>query len=329
MARLSTTEKGNESKKSSKKGYQWDKFYDESPEHYGWVVEVNMKTGDAKKLIGLGRCAHECATVSRTKDGRLAVYTGDDKAGECIYKYISDEKDNLETGELFVADTKKGQWISLDIEKQPVLKGKFKNQLEVFVRLREAAKLVGGTPQDRPEDIEVDPQTGNVFVTLTNNVKKGNLHGGILKIEEKDADHGAEEFKSSTFIKGGTSSGISSPDNLVFDPKGNLWITSDISGKVLNKGPYSSFGNNGLYYVPMSGPDAGKVIQVASAPNDAEFTGPCFSDDGKTLFLSVQHPGSETKSLNKFTSNWPHGGSNMPKSAVITISGSLMNQLMS
>ena len=61
---------------------QWEKYFNHSPEHYGWVVEVNPITGEAKKLTALGRFAHESATTNLAKDGRCVVYTADDKKDE-------------------------------------------------------------------------------------------------------------------------------------------------------------------------------------------------------------------------------------------------------
>ena len=75
------------------------------------------------------------------------------------------------------------------------------------------------------------------------------------------------------------------------------------------------------------GKQKGKAIQVASAPVDAELTGPWFSPDCKTLFLSVQHPGSKSKSLDQLTSNWPDGGNSVPKSSVICLKGDLINKV--
>ncbi|MCB0390612.1 MAG: DUF839 domain-containing protein [Bdellovibrionales bacterium] len=308
--------------------FAWDKFFNYSPEHYGWVVEVNPITGYTKKHTSLGRYAHECATVTEARDGRIVVYSGDDKNDECIYKLISKEQNSIDKGDLYVADTKNGKWISLDIEKQPLLKKYFKNQLEVLRHTRFAAHEVGGTALDRPEDIEIDPQTGDVYVTLTNNKPKGNFHGSILKISEKDGDAAALEFQASTFLAGGELTGFSSPDNMVFDRKGNLWMTNDISDKAMNNPPYTKFKNNGLYYIPLRGAHAGKVFQVGSAPSDAELTGPCFSDDGRTLFLSVQHPGATTKDLKKPTSHWPDGGNSTPKPSVVTISGPALDKLV-
>lgn len=298
----------------------WEKFYDNPPEHYGWVVEVNPKTGECKKHVALGRCAHECATIKQLDDGRLVVYTGDDSTDECLYKFVSAEAGSLEKGTLYVANTEKGEWVSLDYETQTVLQENFKHQTEVLIRLREAAKLVGGTPLDRPEDIEIDPVTGSVLIALTNNKPKGNYFGSILKIEETDGAHDALTFTSDTYLAGGEETGFACPDNMAFDLGGNLWFTSDISGSKVGKEPYTAFQNNGLFLVPRMGDLAGKVIQIASAPKDAEFTGPFFAPNGD-LFLSVQHPGETSPSLAELSSNWPDGGNHIPKSSVIVISG--------
>lgn len=304
---------------------KWNEFYPRSPEHYGWVVEVEPLTGKAKKLISMGRCAHECAAVTKAKNGKVVAYTGDDTNDEHLYKFISDSSDSLEKGKLYVASLEKGQWLSLDINDQPILKQKFKDQTEIQIYAREAAKLVGATPLDRPEDIEFDPLTGNVLIALTNNKPKKNFYGSILKIMEDNNDPGSLTFKHDTFLAGGPNKGFACPDNMVFDQVGNLWFTTDIGGYDVNKAAYKDLGNNGLYVFIRTGAHQGKVIQVASAPIDAEFTGPCFSPDYKTLFLSVQHPGEMSKSLDKLTSTWPDGG--IPKSSVVTITGPLLDQI--
>jgi secreted PhoX family phosphatase len=304
----------------------WDKIYPRSPEQYGWVVEVEPKTGKAKKLISLGRCAHECAAVTKAKNGKVVAYTGDDKINEHLYKFISDSTDSLERGKLYVANLEKGQWLSLDINDQPILKNKFKTQTEIQIYAREAAKLVGATPLDRPEDIEFDPLTGNVFVALTNNKQNKNYHGSILKIVEDNNDPASLTFKQEVFLTGGKEHGFACPDNMVFDPQGNLWFTTDMAGGEMNKGPYEGLGNNSLFVFMRKGAHQGKVMRVASAPVDAEFTGPCFSPDYKTLFLSVQHPGETSPSIDKLTSTWPDG--TIPKSSVITLTGPLLEKIV-
>lgn len=297
----------------------WETVFPHPPEHYGWVVEVDPFSGKAKKHVNLGRFAHESATCAKAKDGRVAVYSGDDKKDEHLYKFVSSSGDNFDKGVLYAANIEKGQWLPLDLKLSPSLKKRFKNQTEVMINAREAAKMLGATPLARPEDIEIHPFTGDVFVALTNNKKKGNYHGEILKISEKNKDHGSENFTSKTFYTGGAPGGLTCPDNMAFDRNGNLWVASDISGYSIGKEPYKRFGNNGLYVIPATGPKAGRPIQMASAPVDAELTGLKFSPDQKTLFLSVQHPGENTKDLAQPTSVWP--GGKTPKPSVVAIEG--------
>ncbi len=319
-------EQGNATREPGYLAWQ-EKYPDHMPEHYGWVVEVDLFTGEARKLVALGRCCHECATVHRNPDGTVVVYSGDDGSDRCLYKFISSEPNSLEKGTLYVADTINGKWISLDWNEQPILQEKFKDQTEVLVRLREAAPLVGGTPLNRPEDIEIDPISGNVFVSLTNNKLKEDYHGSILKISEHSEDKTSLTFSSETYLAGGEE--FSCPDNMAFDNMGNLWFTSDISGSAFQHEIYAKFKSNGLFVVPRSGDQAGKVIQVGSAPVAAEFTGPWFSPDSRTLFLSVQHPGetSPTTETKDLTSNWPDGDGAVPKSAVIAITGELLDTI--
>lgn len=309
--------------------YGWEKFYNYPPEHYGWVVEVDPKSGSAQKHIALGRFAHECCTLYELEDKRIVAYSGDDKVDEHLYKFISSKPGSLKEGTLYVADTINGKWLSLDWESQPLLKEKFKDQTEVLIRVREAAKLLGATELNRPEDIEIDPITGHILVSLTNNTPKGDYHGSILKIEEADEKFDSLTFKASTYLAGGEESGFSCPDNLAFDLSGNLWFTSDISGSSMNKEdkPYMTFKNNSLFVVPRYGNGAGDVIRVASAPIDAELTGPWFSPDGKTLFLSVQHPGEQTTDVSNPTSKWPFDQDGIPKPAVVAITGDLIEKM--
>ena len=303
----------------------WDRYLDYPPEHYGWVVEVDPFTGAANKLTALGRFAHEGATVTLAGDGRPVVYMGDDKTNEHIYKFIGAEPGSLTQGTLYAADTERGRWLPLARDRDKLLKDAFSTQTELLVRTREAAKLAGATPQDRPEDIEIDPQTGAVLVALTKHPLRP--YGSLLKLAEKDNDPAAEEFTASAFLAGGTENGFACPDNLVFDPRGNLWMCTDISSDNLNKPPYASFKNNGLFHIPMSGMHTGMPIQVASAPPGAELTGPTFSPEGRTLFLSVQHPGENSPSANALSSHWPGGGSALPRPGVICISGPLLDEL--
>lgn len=319
-------EQGRRLVKPGPSAYGWESFFPRPPEHYGWVVEVNPHSGACKKLTALGRFSHECATTIEAADGRCVVYSGDDREGGRLYKFVASRPGALERGSLFAANLERRRWLPLSMTDNPALRERFLDHTDLLVRAREAAELAGATPLDRPEDIEIDPRTGAVFVALTNNKHQNNYYGSILKLREKDNDPTGLEFEWETFLMGGLENGFACPDNMVFDRHGNLWMTSDIAENELNAGPYEGFGNNGLFYIPLHGPLAGGVYRFATAPNEAEFTGPCFSPDQRTLFLSVQHPGSRSTARG-YTSHWPDGGNRAPRPGVITISGPLLDSL--
>lgn len=305
---------------------QWDSA-EMPPEHYGWVVEIDPKAQTSQKLISLGRFSHECATVTHAKDGRAVVYMGDDKAGECFYKFISQSSSSLTEGILYVADLTTKQWQPIQIS-EPKLR-MFKSQTELLIRTREAAKLMGGTPLNRPEDVAVHPLTQDVFVACTNNKKVGDAHGAIYKFSEKQADAGALSFDWSIYRSGGEKSGFSSPDNLMFDSIGNLWITTDVDEKLIQNPDYQFLGNNSLFLIPAIGPHRGELIRVASGPNGCELTGPCLSPDESTLFLSVQHPGGDYKvHKGRPLSAWPFTDKEKPLPSVVAIKGPLLKNLI-
>ncbi|MFC4776542.1 PhoX family protein [Paenibacillus sp. GCM10023252] len=309
--------------------------------HYGWVVEVDpFDKSYLKKHTALGRFNHENTAMGLAADGRVVVYMGDDKKDACVYKFISKNKyvkakgrtnaALLTEGTLYVANLKSGKWLPVTIEAvtkalekgTPEQKAKFKTQADVVTYAQEAGLLVGGTPTDRPEDIEISPFDSTVFICHTNNDLHGNIHGHITRIFEAGSDLGALEFDFEIFAAGGRQSGFSSPDNLAFDSNGHLWVVTDISSSSQNKGVHKTFMNNGLFVIPTSGSGKGQALQFASGPNDSELTGPFFTPDEQTLFLSVQHPGENTTDLANPTSLWPHrSGDKKARCGVVAISG--------
>lgn len=100
------------------------------------------------------------------------------------------------------------------------------------------------------------------------------------------------------------------PDNLGIDPQGRLWIVTDSDGHGIP--------NNGCYVVPVTGADRGKLQQLASGPTGCEMSGCEFTPDGRTLFLSIQHPG-EGGTLEKPISQWPDGNKLPPRAAVVAV----------
>lgn len=307
-----------------KSEFDWWRHFPLSPRHYGWVVEINPKTGNAVKHVSLGRFRHEGALFVRRKDNKTVVYMGEDRTGGALFKFAADSENSLEKGILYCAkmDFIKGQgeWVPLERSKNSVLQKEFKSQLDVLVFAQYAAELVGATPMARPEGMALNPKTGNVFVALTGAEKFEKPYGSILEIEEGEGQSpNNKKFKFREVIAGSPENGLACPDNLIFDADGNLWITTDVSEKKLGLTPYEFYQRNVLFFLALSGKEKGKLMRVAEAPADAEFTGPCFVSGGKKLLLSVQHPGSQSTEK-KLTTSFPaFDGKSLPKSTVIAI----------
>ena len=69
----------------------------------------------------------------------------------------------------------------------------------------------------------------------------------------------------------------------------------------------------------VSGPARGATRAFFNGPNGSEICGPCFTPDGRTLFLAIQHPG-DGSTFDKPSTRWPDFQDGMPpRSAVLAI----------
>ncbi len=310
------------------------------PNRFGWVVELDPYDPQRApvKRTALGRFKHECATCTLTKDGRVVIYSGDDQEGEFLYRFVSakpyhpeDPKAGwglLDEGTLSVAHFKE----SGELEWRPLIYGEgvltsesgFQSQGDILIDTRRAARLVGATPLDRPEDVEISPKTGKVYVMLTQSKSRRqvtpachrapNLYGHILELTPLGNDHGARGMEWTPLVlggpsqEGGTQRGegwIKNPDNGAFDQEGGFWVTADAKASAKE-----SFGN-GLWRCPVDGDKRGQAIRFCTVPSGSEPCGPCFTPDGYTLFLAIQHPG-EGSSWSLPTTRWPDFRSDRP-----------------
>jgi secreted PhoX family phosphatase len=159
-----------------------------------------------------------------------------------------------------------------------------------------------------------------------------NIYGEIVRLVEH-GDGTGRTFAWMRFRAGGPNDAARSghvfaaPDNLAFDRAGNMWIVCDIRSDRLNRDPrYTAFRNNGMFFVPTAGRHAGRPFQFASGPCESELTGPSWTPDDQTMFLSVQHPGSASGMRRPGMraprgSNWPEGRLNhAPRPGVVAIS---------
>jgi hypothetical protein len=297
--------------------FEWGPTYQKR--HYGWVVEIDPfdPAATPRKHTAMGRFRHENVAIRVLPDGTVVAYMGDDKRDSCVFRFVAerrlaDPRDRaanlsiLENGRLYAADFGRGRWIPLPMTEA------------ALTDAAQTALDLGATPVDRPEDLEVHPLDGSVFIALTNNAGHGNFHGHIVRLVEE----GNDAFEWSVFATGGPQSGFSCPDNLLFDERGNLWMCTDVSDEVVGRGIHRFMGNNAMFLLPHDY-DGGKIYRFANGPVECELTGPAWTPDGSTMFLSVQHPGGDSPDLATKgpSSHWPDGGSAMPRGAVVAITG--------
>jgi hypothetical protein len=204
-----------------------------------------------------------------------------------------------------------GEWIPLTKDGRSMVPGFDLDEVLVYTRL--AADAVQPTKMDRPEDVEPNLVNGRVYVACTNNTDRGkvgkegptepnprplNKDGHVVEIIPAGGDHTAPMFAwnlvlvcgapgtAGTYFGGytGPVSPISCPDNVAFDSVGNLWVSTDGQPSALAL-------NDGLFKVPVVGPERGRVQQFLAVPAGAETCGPVVRDGEGTVLVAVQHPG--------------------------------------
>lgn len=315
---------------------------------FGWVVEVDPFEPEStpKKRTALGRMEHENAVVVRGRHGEAVVYMGDDTQFDYFYKFVGAEpihkarrqgRSPLDEGTLYVAKFEEdgaGRWLPL-VHGEPGLTGAdgFADQAEVLIHTRLAADAVGATPMDRPEWCTVQPHTGAVFFTCTNNTARTetvnpanprleNRYGHIMKIDEH-RNPSAEKFDWDVFLLAGDEASgatvqpdqaFGSPDGLWFDGDGRLWIQTDGTQPQVDGADQ----NNQMLAADTR---RGDIRRFLVGPPDCEITGITSTPDGRSLFVNIQHPGdSGTPESPRKGSSWPdHSETGRPRSATIVI----------
>ncbi len=199
--------------------------------------------------------------------------------------------------------------------------------------------------EDRETTEGVDQWSGREVDVGVNaaNPRPNNLSGHIIEIQEAGDDATATRFQWNVFLLAGNPgagrfivdardlvpgrlgaqdtyfagyanaaevSEVHCPDNLGIDPAGRLWIVTDTD----NRGQP----NNGCYVVPTEGPERGRLRQLASGPVGCELCGCEFTPDGRTLFLTVQHPG-EGGTIENPRSHWPDGPGLPARAALLAV----------
>jgi secreted PhoX family phosphatase len=263
-------------------------------------------------------------------------------------------RDLLDHGILYVARFNAdgaGEWVELTHGRSGLTAANgFASQSDILIKTRQAADTVGATKMDRPEWTAVNPKDNSVYCTLTNNSARGakdqpgvdaanpranNTFGHIIRWREQGGDPAATRFSWDIFAlagdplladanKHGNLKGdvFGSPDGLWFDPAGRLWIQTDVSTSVLNRGDYAGVGNNQML---CADPVSGRIRRFLTGPKGCEITGITMTPDGSSMFINIQHPGETASERSDpadplAVSRWPDGAAaGRPRSATVVI----------
>ena len=173
---------------------------------FGYQVEIDPYDGSrrAVKRTAMGRFRHEGCWLGKLEPGKPVVfYSGHDARNEYIYKYVSRAvwspsdanrpganfdrlaigAKYLDEGTLYVARFDadgSGEWLPLTPQARTTdgrrlhqaLGLAADDQAGIIIHTCDAADLMGATPMDRPEWGAVDPTSGDVYMTLTNNSQR-------------------------------------------------------------------------------------------------------------------------------------------------------------
>ncbi|UIJ46774.1 PhoX family phosphatase [Sphingomonas cannabina] len=219
------------------------------PNQFGWVVEIDPydKSKTPRKRTALGRMNHEGCWPSPFVAGvKPAFYMGDDAVNEYLYKFVSatawvaadaTNADRLamgdkylDSGTLYVAQFKAdgtGTWLPLTFGTAPLTSANttypFADQADVLTHARLAGDALAATKMDRPEWTAVNPATGEVYLTLTNNSTRtpanadaanpraykdppstsiGNRNGHIIRLREASNSSEATTFTWDIYLFG-------------------------------------------------------------------------------------------------------------------------------
>lgn len=348
---------------ASTKGASAAEDYRNEPNAFGWMVEIDPFNPEAApvKRTHLGRFAHEGVVFAPAVASQPVVcYSGDDSRFEYIYKFVSSKPyepgvtkgDILDEGTLYAAKFNAdgtGEWLALAPGQNGLTpENGFADLADILVNTRLAADKAGATKMDRPEWGTIDPATGEVYFTLTNNNRRTqvqvdaanpravNNFGHIARWKYEGGDHAKTGFEWDLFVIAGTKTTSATfagkalgddnmfacPDGIWCDEDSRLWIQTDM-GDIgpEEKGPLKDFGMNAML---AADPRTGEIRRFLTGPWGQECTGVIMTPDKKTMFVNFQHPGAQATAEDfakgDMGSTWPDNDKAIPpRSATVVI----------
>ena len=209
-------------------------------------------------------------------------------------------------------------WLQLVFGEGPLTaENGFASQADVLIDARLAADLLGATPMDRPEDVQPNPVTGKVYVMLTNNERPPaeagrraanpraeNVFGHIVEMTPPDGDHSADDFRLGVLIKCGDPA--RGRGRRAVEPGDQRRRLVRLARQLRHRCPGPAvdldrpgrrLGQDRQGRRSLRARDRRRARGLSKlffrVPVGAEMCGPCFTPDGETLFVAVQHPATD------------------------------------
>ncbi len=280
--------------------------------NFGWMVEVDPMSGKAlRKLYAMGRYEHEDAHIM---PDNKTIYLTDDATPAVFFKFVADTAGIYSSGQLYAykqsADGESGEWLAMP------------RDMDSLLIARDVAMRLGATLFVRHE--WVDGVGNKIYISETGN-DKYNLDRPI-SLGAKPANYFADcchvdknsysdpygrvleldlnTLKLRTLVAGGDITGalpgnFASPDGMYLgkvNGKSYLMINEDLIGNKHNRvgepGLSKDEVYNEIYFLDLANPNptANDLKRFLIGPEGCETTGTMFTPDGKTMFVSIQHP---------------------------------------
>ncbi|MDC0673407.1 alkaline phosphatase PhoX [Nannocystis radixulma] len=217
-----------------------------------------------RQIAGYGRFKHEAACVD---PDTLVAYLTEDQGDSCLYRFVPTDKADPFTGKLqALRAVEVDEFATTDMEVGQVVAVSWvdvDDPTPTDDSVRGQAQAKGAAIVKRGEGIWY--WKGAVYVCSTNGGPAG--AGQIFKLVD-GPDGGTLEL----LARSEHPDILDHPDNITMAPWGELFMAEDGDGdnyvRVLNQ--------------------AGEVFDFArNAKSDSEFSGVCFSPDGKTMFVNI------------------------------------------
>jgi secreted PhoX family phosphatase len=280
--------------------------------NYGWMIEVDPATRKAiRKIKNFGRYPHEDAQCMA--DDKTIYFTSDNKPS-ILFKFIAQEKGNYDTGQLYAyqqsSDGNFGIWIELPMQEDSLL-----NIIDVAVR-KHATMLISNEWIEAVGDKLYITESGSNQFDFINEVQMGGVPAKHLDELCSDGNNKYRDpfgrlleldlktNKLRVLLNGGVSSTdsffcFSSPDAMTsvkIKDKIYLVISEDTHGHKNGKASQEVVSKNETYNevffldLSIKNPSLQDLKRFMMAPEGCETTGNMFTPDGKTYFVTIQHP---------------------------------------